>query len=160
VDGSFCLDADAAVDPKLRVYSRQIIPPGDASAFIHRLFTSARRLWIVPDGLTERRVLIGRSRPLPPLWVWTVAPFNGYPRVRLSNQPEALSVPRSRFDFLARVAQTGPSWPTAGACLVSLVVTPARCSQAVAARAALPPYAARAAQPLSLADNCQAGCSK
>jgi len=34
-----------------------------------------------------------------------------------------------------------------GACLVGLVVTPARCSQAAAARAVLPPYAARAAQP-------------
>jgi hypothetical protein len=42
------------------------------------------------------------------------------------------------------------AWPPAGVCLVGLVVTPARCSQADAARAALPPYAARAAQPLSL----------
>jgi hypothetical protein len=39
------------------------------------------------------------------------------------------------------------AWLPAGACLVGLIVTPARCSQAVAARAALPPYAARAAQP-------------
>ena len=95
--------------------------------------------------------------PYPPLWVWTVRPFKGYLWVRLSNQPEAFGVPRSRFGFLARVAQTGPTWPTAGACLVSLVVTPARCSQAVAACVALPPYAARAAQPLSLADKRQAG---
>ena len=35
----------------------------------------------------------------------------------------------------------------AGICLVSLLVSPARCSQADAARAALPPCAARAAQP-------------
>ena len=57
-------------------------------------------------------------------------------------------MPGSRFDFLAR-PQTGPTCLPAGVCLVSLVVTPARCSQADAARAALPPYAARAAQPLT-----------
>jgi hypothetical protein len=32
-------------------------------------------------------------------------------------------------------------------CLVGLLVSPARCSQADAARAASPPYAARAARP-------------
>src|SRR5215831_2594297 len=69
--------------------------------------------------------------------------------VRLSNQPEAFGVPGSRSDFLARVAQTARAWPPAGVCLVGLIVTPARCSQADAARAALPPYAARAAQPLT-----------
>ena len=67
--------------------------------------------------------------------------------VRLSNQPEAFGVPGSRSDFLARVAQTARAWPPAGVCLVGLIVTPARRSQADAARAALPPYAARAAQP-------------
>src|SRR6185437_8542247 len=41
-------------------------------------------------------------------------------------------------------ARTGPP---AGVCLVGLFVSPARCSQADAARAALPPCAARAAQP-------------
>jgi hypothetical protein len=35
-------------------------------------------------------------------------------------------------------------------CLVGMFVSPARCSQADAARAALPPYAARAAQPSTL----------
>jgi len=39
------------------------------------------------------------------------------------------------------------AWLPAGACLVGLIVSPARCSQAAAARAALPPYAARAAHP-------------
>jgi hypothetical protein len=42
------------------------------------------------------------------------------------------------------------AWPPAGACLVGLIVTPARCSQAAAARTVLPPYAARAAQPPAL----------
>ena len=67
--------------------------------------------------------------------------------MRLSNQPEAFGVPGSRSDFLARVAQTGPRLASGRCCLVGLVVTPARRSQADAARAALPPYAARAAQP-------------
>jgi hypothetical protein len=75
-----------------------------------------------------------------------------YLLVRLSHQPGALAwaarVPTSSRE-LPRWAR---AWPPAGVCLVGLVVTPARCSQADAARAALPPYAARAAQPLSLAD--------
>jgi len=42
------------------------------------------------------------------------------------------------------------SHPAPNNCLVSLFVSPARCSQADAARAASPPYAARAAQPSTL----------
>ena len=50
---------------------------------------------------------------------------------------------------LRELPRRARAWPPAGVCLVGLIVTPARCSQADAARAALPPYAARAAQPLT-----------
>jgi len=53
VDGSFCSNADAAVNSQLQACSRQLIPFGDAIAFIHRVFTSARKLWIAPGRSAE-----------------------------------------------------------------------------------------------------------
>src|SRR5215469_17080984 len=50
----------------------------------------------------------------------------------------------------AEMPRRARAWLPVGACLVGLIVTPARCSQAAAARTVLPPYAARAAQPPAL----------
>src|SRR5262249_38206335 len=85
------------------------------------------------------------------LWVWTVRPFRGYLLGAVVEPAGGFGVPGSRSDFLARVAQTGPRLASGRCCLAGLVVTPARRSQADAARAAVPPYAARAAQPPTLA---------
>src|SRR6516225_2610420 len=56
-----------------------------------------------------------------------------------------LGVPGSRSS--PRHEALGANVAPAGICLVGLLVSPARCSQADAARAARPPHAARAAQP-------------
>jgi hypothetical protein len=69
-------------------------------------------------------------------------------------------VPGARSDFLARDAQRARAWPPAGVCLVGLVVTPARCSQADAARTALPPYAGAGRSTAHPGRYCWAGCSK
>ena len=70
-------------------------------------------------------------------WGPTVDELAGPVRARLAFQP---------LCEVTAAAQAG-SQPAPSACLVGLFVSPARCSQAVAARAALPPHAARAAQP-------------
>src|SRR5215510_13219473 len=44
VDEDFRCNADAAANCRLRTFSRQLIPFGDVSAFIHRLSTYASRL--------------------------------------------------------------------------------------------------------------------
>ena len=54
---------------------------------------------------------------------------------------------RARLAFVTRHEALSAHVAPAGTCLVGLFVSPARSFQADAARAALPPYAARAAQP-------------
>ena len=69
--------------------------------------------------------------------------------VRLTNQPGLLPVGSrsSTRREMPRPLALGPGWCLPG----GRARDPARCSQADAARAATPPYAARAAQPLTLA---------
>ena len=77
---------------------------------------------------------------------WTTGPLEATLWPRLTNQPGAYACP-------ARVPHpdTRPSariWPRPVSAWWAYSCPPARCSQADAARAAWPPYAARAAQPL------------
>jgi hypothetical protein len=72
-------------------------------------------------------------------WGPTVDELAGPVYARLAFQP---------LCEITAAAQAG-SQSAPSVCLVGLFVSPARCSQAVAARAASPPYAARAAQPSS-----------
>ena len=72
---------------------------------------------------------------------------------RLTNRPGPLCVPVWRSNPLRKVTaadQTGPHPAQAGARQGGLLASPARRSQAEAARAASPPYAARAVQPSTL----------
>ena len=70
-------------------------------------------------------------------WGPTVDELAGPVHARLAFQP---------LCEITAAAQAG-SQSAPSVCLVGLFVSPARCSQAVAARAASPPYAARAGQP-------------
>ena len=76
------------------------------------------------------------------LWATVDEPAGAPVPARLACQP---------LCEVTAAAQTGshPA-PRPGVCLVGLFVSPARCSQADAARVALPPCAARAAQPSTL----------